>query len=127
MAIKGALKEKCVVLVTHQLQFLRQAEKVLVLRDGIQDILGNFDEITAKGFNVDEILLQYSQTTHKAIEYQKEIKAAEDNKQRMQLQLVRKMTEVVSERDYVAATMLNKGKGSDADSYLLEEERKLKK
>ena len=55
-AIKGALKNKCVILVTHQLQFLRESPKIMVLRDGKQAMLGNFDEITAQGFDVDEIL-----------------------------------------------------------------------
>lgn len=54
------------ILVTHQLQFLRQASRVMVLKDGRQDIVGSFAEIQANGFNVDEILQQYSKTTHKA-------------------------------------------------------------
>jgi len=32
--IKGALAKKCVILVTHQLQFLQNAPKILVLKDG---------------------------------------------------------------------------------------------
>jgi ABC-type transport system involved in cytochrome bd biosynthesis fused ATPase/permease subunit len=47
--------------VTHQLQFLRGSEKILVLQDGKQAMLGNFDEITQQGFNVDEILKTYNQ------------------------------------------------------------------
>ena len=35
-AIRGALASKCVVLVTHQLQFLRQVPKILVLDSGRQ-------------------------------------------------------------------------------------------
>ena len=65
-AIKGVLAKKCIILVTHQLQFLRQAQKILVLRDGRQGMLGNFDEIMEQGFNVDEILAQYSKVTEKA-------------------------------------------------------------
>ena len=52
----GYLKDKCVILVTHQLQFLRQASRILVLKDGSQAMLGTFDEITEQGFNVNEIL-----------------------------------------------------------------------
>jgi ATP-binding cassette subfamily C (CFTR/MRP) protein 4 len=55
------LKNKLVILVTHQLQFLRASEKILVLQDGKQAMLGNFDEITQQGFNVDEILKTYNQ------------------------------------------------------------------
>ena len=54
--INGALAKKCVILVTHQLQYLRQVGKIMVLRDGKQAMFGNFDEITEQGFNVDEIL-----------------------------------------------------------------------
>ena len=32
--IQGVLKDKLVVLVTHQLQFLTSVEKILVLKDG---------------------------------------------------------------------------------------------
>jgi len=61
-AIRGALATKCVILVTHQLQFLREAKKILVLKDGQQSMLGTFSEITQQGFDVDEILQQYSNT-----------------------------------------------------------------
>lgn len=44
--ILGALKNKCVVVVTHQLQFLRHAPKILLLEDGKQHMIGTFDEIT---------------------------------------------------------------------------------
>ena len=40
--IKGALADKCVILVTHQLQFLRESPKILVLSDGRQKMVGNF-------------------------------------------------------------------------------------
>ena len=33
-AIKSVLKDKCVVLVTHQLQFMRQCPRILILKDG---------------------------------------------------------------------------------------------
>ena len=41
--IQKALKNKLVILVTHQLQFLRASEKILVLLDGKQAMLGTFD------------------------------------------------------------------------------------
>ncbi len=59
--IQKALKNKLVILVTHQLQFLRASEKILVLLEGKQAMLGTFDEITQAGFNVDEILKTYNQ------------------------------------------------------------------
>jgi len=59
--IRNALKDKLVILVTHQLQFLRSSERILVLQDGKQAMIGTFDEITKKGFNVEEILQTYNQ------------------------------------------------------------------
>lgn len=56
-----ALKDKLVILVTHQLQFLRECEKIMVLQDGKQVMLGNFEQITRQGFNVEEILQAYNQ------------------------------------------------------------------
>jgi len=44
--ILGALRNKCVILVTHQLQFLHQSPKILLLKDGKQEMCGTFSEIT---------------------------------------------------------------------------------
>ena len=54
-AIKETLADKCVVLVTHQLEFLRQVDKILVLQDGKQTMIGNFEHIVKQGFNIGEI------------------------------------------------------------------------
>ena len=40
-------------------------------------MLGSFDEITRQGFNVDEILKQFSKVTQKASIYKEEMKAQE--------------------------------------------------
>ena len=50
--IKGALSEKLVILVTHQLQFLLNCEKILVIKNGKQDAFGNLDCISKSGFNI---------------------------------------------------------------------------
>ncbi len=49
------------VLVTHQLQFLRQTKNILVLSAGEQKAKGSFEEIKEAGFNLDEILNSYGQ------------------------------------------------------------------
>ena len=54
-AIKGPLANKCVVLVTQQLQFLKQVENILVLQKGRQAMYGNFEQITEQGFDMEEI------------------------------------------------------------------------
>ena len=53
--IKGLLSSKCVVLVTHQLQFLPSCARVLVLRNGEQSMLGSYDELVKAGFSADQI------------------------------------------------------------------------
>jgi ABC-type bacteriocin/lantibiotic exporter with double-glycine peptidase domain len=60
--ILGELKSKCVVLVTHQLQFVRQCKKILVLKHGKQSMLGSFEEILKEGYNIDKILNQYNKS-----------------------------------------------------------------
>lgn len=42
ICIEGYLKNKLVVLVTHQLQFLMNQKKILVIKDGTQSVYGNF-------------------------------------------------------------------------------------
>jgi ABC-type transport system involved in cytochrome bd biosynthesis fused ATPase/permease subunit len=55
-AILGALKDKCVILVTHQLQFLRQCPQILILDNGSQKMIGTYEELVTSGFDADEIL-----------------------------------------------------------------------
>lgn len=50
------MKDKLVILVTHQLQFLERSEKILLLKEGKIEKLGNYEDITAAGFNIKDIL-----------------------------------------------------------------------
>ena len=61
-AICGALKDKCVVLVTHQLQFMRKCPKIMILQDGKQLMIGTNDELKERGFDADDILQNYTQS-----------------------------------------------------------------
>ena len=57
--IHGLLRDKVVVLVTHQLQFLRQADELVVLGDsGAVVARGTFDELTKQDTGLSEILRQ---------------------------------------------------------------------
>lgn len=40
------MREKTVILVTHQLQYLSKADKIIVLKDGKLIVHGNYDELT---------------------------------------------------------------------------------
>jgi ATP-binding cassette subfamily C (CFTR/MRP) protein 4 len=55
-AILGALRNKCVVLVTHQLQFMRRCQQIMILQDGEQRLIGTYDELLKQGFDADEIM-----------------------------------------------------------------------
>ncbi|KAI1307617.1 ATP-binding cassette sub-family C member 4 [Halotydeus destructor] len=50
-AIKEFLSEKIVILVTHQLQFVKSADKILLLQNGATTIYGNYTDILNKGFD----------------------------------------------------------------------------
>ncbi|CAG5115398.1 unnamed protein product [Candidula unifasciata] len=50
--IKDFLREKTVILVTHQLQYLKQVDRILVLRDGSIYDSGTYDELKLRGVNM---------------------------------------------------------------------------
>jgi ATP-binding cassette subfamily C (CFTR/MRP) protein 4 len=54
--IRGYLKHKLVILVTHQIQYLEDCEKILLLKEGKVVACGNYEEITKTGFNIKDIL-----------------------------------------------------------------------
>ncbi|XP_054166167.1 ATP-binding cassette sub-family C member 4-like [Oppia nitens] len=53
------LKDKARILVTHQIQYLRKAHKILVLEEGRCVALGSYDELRESGID----LMSYQQTT----------------------------------------------------------------
>ncbi|XP_054166166.1 ATP-binding cassette sub-family C member 4-like [Oppia nitens] len=53
------LKDKARILVTHQIQYLRKAHKILVLDEGRCVALGSYDELRESGID----LMSYQQTT----------------------------------------------------------------
>ena len=59
--IRGFLKNKLVVLVTHQLQFLESCGEILLLKEGQVVAQGSYDDIVKTGFNIKDILDSYNQ------------------------------------------------------------------
>jgi ABC-type multidrug transport system ATPase subunit len=53
--IKEGCKDKIVILVTHQIQFLEECPLIMLIKDG-SSVIGDFDHISASGFNVKDIL-----------------------------------------------------------------------
>ncbi|KAJ4460314.1 Multidrug resistance-associated protein [Paratrimastix pyriformis] len=51
-AIKGLLAGKTMVLITNQLQFLDQADQVIVLKEGTIEAKGSMAELVASGFDM---------------------------------------------------------------------------
>jgi len=54
--ISGYLKRKVCILVTHQIQFLKKASKILVLNEGKCIALGSYDELVNSGLDVLSII-----------------------------------------------------------------------
>ncbi|XP_060072940.1 ATP-binding cassette sub-family C member 4-like isoform X1 [Ylistrum balloti] len=54
--IQGVLKSKPVILVTHQLQFLAEADEVLILKDGECLGQGTFEEMASSGVDFSSLL-----------------------------------------------------------------------
>ncbi|XP_042110943.1 ATP-binding cassette sub-family C member 4-like isoform X2 [Ovis aries] len=55
--IRQALKEKITILVTHQLQYLKDASQILILRDGKVMEQGTFAEFSKFGIDFEDIIL----------------------------------------------------------------------
>ena len=56
--IRGALREKAVLLVTHQLQFVNQADHVIVMSQGKIAERGTYDELVTKEGSVFKALME---------------------------------------------------------------------
>lgn len=54
--ITGFLKNKTVILITHQLQYLKEVEHILYLDDGIPRAEGTFHELQASGLDFTKLL-----------------------------------------------------------------------
>lgn len=67
-AIRGMLKDKTVILVTHHLGFAKQADNVIVLDQGKIQAEGSFDEVSGKRVN---LLAMFTNDEHDSVEQQK--------------------------------------------------------
>lgn len=65
--IKGYLKEKTVILVTHQLQFLKYVDHIIILENGLIKAEGNYDELQASGLNFAKLLEHETEQVHEKI------------------------------------------------------------
>lgn len=58
--IRGALQDKIVILVTHQLQFLEDCPQIMLLKNGRVSCFGSHSELVATGYNIKDILDSYN-------------------------------------------------------------------
>ncbi|KAB0797835.1 hypothetical protein PPYR_09004 [Photinus pyralis] len=54
--IKGFLHNKTVVLVTHQLQYLKEVDNIILLENGVVQAEGTFEELQQSGLNFAKLL-----------------------------------------------------------------------
>ena len=50
--INGYLKDKTVILITHQLQFIKESDKIAVMNDGFNLVTGTYEEILNSGIDI---------------------------------------------------------------------------
>lgn len=50
--INGYLKDKTVILITHQLQFIQESDKIAVMNDGFNLVTGTYKEILSSGVDI---------------------------------------------------------------------------
>ncbi|PSR92609.1 ABC transporter C family member 14 like [Actinidia chinensis var. chinensis] len=57
--VRGALKDKTILLVTHQVDFLHNADRILVLRDGMIVQSGRYQELLESGMDFGALVAAY--------------------------------------------------------------------
>lgn len=63
--INGYLKGKTVILITHQLQFIRESDKIAVMNDGFNLVTGTYDEILKSGIDIVSFLEKRDDDLHR--------------------------------------------------------------
>ncbi|KAF5294186.1 hypothetical protein FQR65_LT10897 [Abscondita terminalis] len=59
--IKGFLKDKLCFLITHQLQFLKEADRILILKEGQIMGQGSYDELQTSGLDFAKLLQEFTE------------------------------------------------------------------
>ncbi|KAF2894428.1 hypothetical protein ILUMI_11735 [Ignelater luminosus] len=54
--IRGYLREKTVILITHQLQYLKDVDHIIILEDGLIKAQGNFNQLQESGLDFAKLL-----------------------------------------------------------------------
>ena len=82
-AVKKYLKDKMVILITHQHQFLVSADKILYIEDGKQVFYGSYEEIMSLETKfIESLLTKNDQQDSKAVSKVSKIQAMETKEQK---------------------------------------------
>jgi ATP-binding cassette subfamily C (CFTR/MRP) protein 4 len=57
--VKGFLKDKICILITHQLQYLSSADKIIIMKDGRIEMEGKYAELQTSGLDFAKLLEQF--------------------------------------------------------------------
>ncbi|XP_044266058.1 probable multidrug resistance-associated protein lethal(2)03659 isoform X2 [Tribolium madens] len=57
--VKGFLKDKICILITHQLQYLSSADKIIIMKDGKIEMQGTYTELQTSGLDFAKLLEQF--------------------------------------------------------------------
>lgn len=57
--VKGFLKDKICILITHQLQYLSSADKIVIMKDGRVEMEGKYAELQTSGLDFAKLLEQF--------------------------------------------------------------------
>ena len=66
--INDYLKDKCVILVTHQVQFLKDVEDIILIDDNTIKLRGSYDDLKEQGMDFDKLLESYEDKKEKPAE-----------------------------------------------------------
>lgn len=70
--IKQFLKDKICILITHQLQYLKNADKIVIINDGVIEMEGKYEELQSSGLDFAKLLHEFNSTEeHEELENQK--------------------------------------------------------
>ncbi|KAF2351830.1 ABC transporter type 1 transmembrane domain [Trinorchestia longiramus] len=64
--IRTHLRSKAVILVTHQLQYIRAADNILVLKEGRCEAVGTYNQLVNKGLDFTSLLQEEKEDTSQA-------------------------------------------------------------
>lgn len=80
--VEEFLKEKICILVTHQLQYLKNADKIIIMNGGEIQLEGNYKELQGSGLNFAKLLEEFH--TEEIEEEKKKIKSRQNSEMELE-------------------------------------------